>query len=393
MLHRSHRILLTLALLASGCQYAPPPSPSPRAADEPSLARNLGIELSEDPATDRALEAALTTFLGQVERGEYTADCVAPDHLTRHQFFFDGLTATRRSRNASVVIEPASVLKSYSFDQQSYYITLAYHGTRDGEWFLRKVAQLKAVPFEGSYRFECLFEERTAALPNTQIGNVTFRHAHPIAKAEATRFAAFRDSFCERTDVPNVPLTYYSFASLEQMLRAYGLDFDCNKCNFLSNDLGFGDDGGARFVTGMARECNIRDYIYAHFKFCSANPEQMYGPVKEGIAVCYGKTWGGVTVAQMNAKFRRELRENPNTNFLDEFRKARKASLDSHFTHYYLCALLCNELIANDRADQALELLYSGRDGERFFAKLHSLLGIDEANFHEAVVRLMHKTS
>lgn len=384
-----HAILLAITLLAAACQQVSPP-PSRNTAGQKLLTRNIGVELSEDAGTDRALESALVGFLKQAERGEYKPNRVAPEHLAKHRFFFDGLTTTRRSRNASVVIQPAAVLKSYSFDEQSYYITLAYHGTRNHEPFIRKIAQLKAVPFEGSYQFECLFDERTAQLAITKVGNVTFRHAHTIEQAEADRFVAFRDSFCARTNATKRPLTYYSFASLEQMLRAYGIDFDCNKCNFLSNDLGFGDDGGARFVTGMASVSNIRDYIYAHFKFSCPDPEQMYSPVKEGIAVCYDKTWGDVTVAQMNEKFRRELRDHPDTNFLDEFRKARKASVDSHFTHYYLCALLCNELIANDRLDQALELLYSGHDGERFFATLHSVLGINEANFHQSVVRLMH---
>ncbi|MCR9247522.1 MAG: hypothetical protein NXI31_21020 [bacterium] len=388
---RPPRVVLPTAtalacLLLTGCQ-----STSSRSTPaDTTVHRNLGAELSEDPTTDRALDAALAALLAQAERGTFEADLVAPDHLAQHEFFFKGLAATRRSRNPATVIAPAAVLKSYSFDSRNHYITLAYHGHRDGERFLRKIVQIKAVPHAGGYRFECLLEERTANLATTQVDNVTFRHAHPIEASEAERFTEFRRMFCGRTGVPCKPLTYYTFASLEQMLHAHGIEFDCNKCNFLSNDLGFGDAGGDRFVTGMARECNIRDYIYAHFEFCSPDPEQMFRAVKEGIAVCYGNTWGGVTLPQMNAKFRRRLREVPDTDFLTEFRKGRKASVDSHFTHYYLCALLCNELIANDRLDGALDLLYTGPNGERFFPTLHRLLAIDESNFHDSVVRLMH---
>ena len=43
-------------------------------------------------------------------------------------------------------------------------------------------------------------------------------------------------------------------------------------------------------------------------------------------------------------------------------------------------------LLASDSFDQALAVLYSGPNGERFFKNLEAALGVRDSNFHSSVV-------
>ncbi|MFK7741860.1 MAG: hypothetical protein AB8H80_16200 [Planctomycetota bacterium] len=389
------------AFLALGaCQQQAPSAAPARSAGTGSqtrIARNLGAELSEDAETDRALERSLTRFLDQCDAGAFERDTVKPEHAAQHSFFFNELIETRASQRSGFHIDPAVVLKSYSFDGDSYYISLAFHGERDGERFLRKIVQVKAVPHDPSsvdgatrsYRFECLFEERTLGLQTTKVDNVTYRHARPLDNNLTQQFADFRQGLCQRTNAPCPDLTYYAFTSLETLLRAYGIEYDRNKCNFLAKDLGFGEANGARFVTGMGSECNIRDYVYAHFRHALPNAGQLYPAMLEGLAVCYGNTWGGVTLDQMKTKFGRAQRQDPSWDFLTEHLAARKSHVGPHYTHFFVCALFCEKLLAEGRFEDALAMLYSGKNGGRFFTELKAALDVDREDFHTTVVSML----
>ena len=186
-------------------------------------------------------------------------------------------------------------------------------------------------------------------------------------------------------------MRYYKFEGLAELLEAHGLLYDRRKCNFLRCDLGFGDADGARFVTGMNREDNLRDYVYAHFRQRMPHATALYQPVLEGLAVCYGKTWGGVSLREMKARFARALEQRPDMDFLEEFRKGRGASVQRHFTFFFLGALIVEGLLAEDRFEDILALMYCGADGARFFALLEERLGISERGFHDAMLARMRR--
>ncbi|GJM44633.1 MAG: hypothetical protein DHS20C21_14750 [Gemmatimonadota bacterium] len=80
------------------------------------------------------------------------------------------------------------------------------------------------------------------------------------------------------------------------------------------------------------------------------NTDNLYRPFREGMAIHYGGTWGGVRLPEMADRFREEM--------------AR-------------------------RFDAALKLVYSGPEGEHFFANLDEVLQVNESNFHDTIVRLI----
>jgi hypothetical protein len=66
-----------------------------------------------------------------------------------------------------------------------------------------------------------------------------------------------------------------------------------------------------------------------------------------------------------------------------------RSSVNRHFTYYVICALLCEEVVNRFGFDQTMVLAHSGENGEQFFARLHGVLGVDEAGFHELTARLI----
>lgn len=355
---------------------------------------NGRVEFSEDPRIAAKLESALQRFLLEARAASFTPQSVELAHVAEHRFFFEGMkTSLQREQNGFAARAPV-LMKSYPVAEGRYAITLALSGERRNasgasEEMLWKIVELEARPRGDDFRFYCRFEAETRDFTELRIDDVTFCARGPIDAARARRFVDFRKRLCARTGVPATPLRYYKFEGLAELLEAHGLVYDRRKCNFLRCDLGFGDAGGTRFVTGMNREDNLRDYVYAHFRHQLPREDELYRPILEGLAVCYGKTWGGVSLAQMKERFRRAYAERPDMDFLEEFRKGRKVSVQRHFTFYFIGALICEDLLAQDRFDGIVTLLYSGAKGERFFAKLQQVLGMHEGNFHARVLRMM----
>ena len=362
-------------------------SPDP-ADSSPAFVFNLNAELSEDDETAAALGEALAGFLGEVVAGEFTDTYTDPAHVERYDFFFSGIP-DGTSRRTDVEFHPPSVLKSYSFDEETYYVTVSFSATVAGVPGLIKIVELKAVPHEAGYRFYCVFEEKTASLETTSLGDVTFHHFGDLNLEKARAFVDFKDEFTKLTAAEPIALDYYKFPSLDSMLKAYGIVFDAKKCNFLCHDLGITEDGGRLFVTGMDREDYIRDYLHGHLYYRVPEPENMYRAFREGMALHYGGSWGGVSLEEMKNRFRRELHTNADTDFLEMYRAGRKSSVQRHFSFYFMCGLFCEEILRRGDFDQAMQMLYSGAEGERFFANLEETLAIDESNFHEEVVRLI----
>lgn len=360
---------------------------------QPALAgerfdRNLGTELSEDSTTASVLAASLDGFLSEVAAGTFSEEYVDPTHHTRYEFFFENIP-DGTSRRDDVEFNLPSVLKSYTFDEESYYLTISFSGTRGGKPSLFKVMEFKAVPYRDHYRFYCLFEERTSDFKQTSIGDVTYHYRNEFDPEKAKTFVEFKDDFTAATKTTPLGLDYYNFTSLDEMLKSYGILFDATKCNFLCNDLGITDDECRLFVTGMNREDYSRDFLHGHLYYRLADTDKMYRAFREGMAIYYGGSWGGVSLDQMKDRFRAEMQAHPETDFLEMFRAGRGSSVQRHFSFYFMCGLFFEEILRTHDFDTAMPLLYSGSDGEEFFTNLEEALGVDESNFHETVVRLI----
>lgn len=334
------------------------------------------------------MEQSLNSFLTEAQKGNFPPEYVDSSHMEKYAFFFYGLNGIGKSENK--VFYAPNVLKSYSFDGETYFLTVAFTGTKNDQPFVYKIVEFKVVPESNSYRFYCPFEERTVHFNSTTIGSVTYHHSGTLDVAKAEKFVAFKRELSQNTDTPDAELDYYSFKSLDELLQSYGLLHDATKCNFLSCDLGFGDDGGNMFVTGTNNENYIFEYLGDYLYYNMPDSDDMYWPFVNGMSAYYGGYGlSGDSIETLKKQFRNKLAENPTIDFLAEFRKGRKSSVKRHFSYYVISAFLSQEAIEKHGFDKALELVYSGGKGERFFANLKRLLGIDEANFHETIVRLI----
>lgn len=348
--------------------------------------KNLNTTLSEDDATAALLEESLDEFLAAARDRSFPESLVNPQQLDRHGFFFAGISGLGSREGFAAPL----VLKSFEVKDRTYRITVAFNGERDGAPFVYKVVEFLAVPYKDAYRFACPFEERTADFRVTTVGDVDFHHSGPIDLDKAQSFSRFRESLVELTGTENSKLDYYCFQSLDELLTCYGFLYDVTKCNFLEHDLGFTDDGGRRYVTGTANESYIYGYVGDHLRDHLPHADELYGAFVSGMSTYYGGyALSGDTLADLKRQFRARLEEQPETDFLEEFRKGRKSSVNRHFSFYVMCAFLCEKAIAERGFQEALRLAYAGSDGARFFELLDSVLGVDESNFHDTILRLI----
>ena len=352
------------------------------------LPRNLNAILSENDADSAALEASILGFLSEAQLGSFSAKYVDLKQLEAHRFFFDGLGGfDLDSRSASY---SPTVLKSYSHDGESYLVTVAFIGEAGGVPSLRKIIELRATPAGSGYQFSCPLEERTANLASTTIGDVTFHHRSPLDRSEALEFVRFRELFLPHCGSERTHLDYYCFEGLNELLSAYGFVFDATKCNFLAQDLGFLDHGGSRFVTGTGRADYIFGFVGDHLRDCCAQSDELYRPFVVGMSAYFGGYGlSGDSLDELKRQFRGALRSDPEMDFLVEFRKGRSASVHRHFSHYVMCAFLCQAVVEKHGVEGALRLAYSGPESEPFYEQLRALTGIDEANFHASIVALL----
>ena len=92
---------------------------------------------------------------------------------------------------------------------------------------------------------------------------------------------------------------------------------------------------------------------------------------------------------ELKQQFCEELKQRPDINFLEEFKKGRKSSVNRHFSYFVISAFIFEEVLKKHDFNKAMELIYSGNDGESFFKNLKRVLEVDESNFHETVLRLI----
>lgn len=341
--------------------------------------------LSEDAETVARIDGSLRAFLDAVARGEITEDHITREDQDQHAFFMRVLRSVARSEPPEPLL-----LKCYPANEQQYLITAAFLREAKQGTEIDKVIEFLAYPHGDGYWFKSPFEHWTRSLSTTDVGDVRYHSKRPIDTHRAEAFLAFKQNLASLIGIESEPIDYYKFDTLDELLKAYGVVYDATKCNWLTHDLGFMNDDGRLFVTGTGDERYIfeftEDFIARH---CDQN-EGLYPPFVTGMAVYYGGyALSADDMPTLKAQFRAELARRPGIDFLEEFRKARGSSINRHFTHYVISALISEEVIERHGFDAALRIARSGRSGDRFFGNIEEILGVDESGFHAMVLRLI----
>lgn len=371
------------AILSAGCATRRAPS---AALGHAVLVRNLDVLLSEDPERAEVLEESIAAFLTQASTGEFTDDVVDLTDLDRHGIFFRRLAGFGDTPDIGVPL----LLKAYTLNGEDYFVTIAFAGERHGIPFLDMVVELKATPHGAGYRFDSPFEERTKDLHETTIDDVCFRYSGEFDGARARRFVARRAELSQLSGVSPPPLEYFAFQSLDEMLKAYGLVFDQDRCNFLGHDLGVFDHGRQRYLTGMGDECYMFGYAAQFLRSPKHDALDRYGTMAVGFKTLFGGYWLlGTPMHDLREELRATVLQAPDLDLLDLFKKGRNGQTQGHAPSLVMAALICEHALKKSNFDGLLRLVYAGSDGERFFAELEALLGIDEAGFRDTIVEML----
>lgn len=345
---------------------------------------NFGLELAEkDSAKTALLTTSINTFLDQALEGNYSHEYVDSIHRKRYDFFFRKLSKIGNN-SEGVKFNKPSVLKSFTPDGTEYRITIAYTGVKDNEPFVFQITELKLLPYKDHYRFYCPFQDYAADFKTTTFEKVNFHYSNSIDEVKAQEFARFKSFICKEAGIKEAPLDYYSFESLNDLLKTYGFLYSARQCNFLCYDLGFTENEGSVYVTGMDDENYIAGFIGEFLYYKLPNEGEMYWPFAEGLSTYYGG-YSSKNLEELKQEYRDELKINPEISFLEAFKKGRKASINRHFCHYVMSAFLYEKVLKEKGFDEAMKIVYSGSDGERFFENLNTTIGVNEGNFNETI--------
>ena len=373
---RVHAITLVagLAFAFAGCRQIP---------TAPLVAFAPGARLSEKEAVRDELQRSLSAFLEPLCRGEWNDEHTDPDDRERYAFFFKSLQ--RGARDAEPII-----LKSHPLDEGAHMVTVAFVNGLPDAMAISRIVELEAVPTENGFQFRSPYERNTAHLQRRMIGDVTYRFSGPFNEERAAEFTRFKTKFDALQGIEPEPLQYDCFQSLDQLLKAYGLVHDASKCNFLRHDLGFLWHDGQRFATGTGDESYIFGYVSGVLSARATASSATYWPYLNGVAAYYGGYGlSGDSMETLARQFREELERRPLIDFLEEFEKGRASSVQRHFSHYVMCAFLCQEIAARHGEATALRLVDSGAGGERFFNEIEALIGVTRQNFHATIMHLI----
>ncbi|MFK7923762.1 MAG: hypothetical protein AB8H47_17515 [Bacteroidia bacterium] len=354
-----------------------------------SVERNLNLELAEkDSATSSKIEKALNGFLTEAQERNYSEKYVDSIHLLKYEFFFNKLSGIGKTPS----FHKPLVLKSYHVENGVYRLTIGFTGEREGQPFIYQMTELKAVPFEDHYRFYCPFEENTAHFNRKTFENVTYYYSNSINEKKAIDFVKFTQKLAQSTRGPIPELEYYSFNSLDELLKSYGFLYSAKQCNFLCYDLGFTDNEGSIYITGTDNENYVFGFIGDYLYYNLPNRDEIYWPFVQGLSAYYGGY--GLSyddMDKMKEQFRQELASNPKIDFLEEFKKGRKSSVSRHFSYYVISAFLFEKALKEKEFEKAFSLVYSGDEGERFFEMLDQVLNVNEDNFHTTILELIEE--
>ncbi|MEM7228149.1 MAG: hypothetical protein AAF432_04960 [Planctomycetota bacterium] len=350
---------------------------------------NRGAIFTENEAIAAALGDLVSYLIAAIQHGEIPSDLITENDQQRHAFFIATLQRLK-ARSDSAWISPL-VLKSFSPDgDETFLITIAFMRAQDDRSQINKIIEFHAYPHNGSYRFRSPFDYRTRSLNIEDVVEVRYHVQSSIDRAHAEAFVEFKREFEARLGMQTTNLDYYCFETLDELLRAYGIVYDCGKCNWLKEDLGFMDNNGRAFITGTGNERFIFDYLVDYMSHFCDDDEDLYPPFVIGMAAYYGGYGlSGDDVETLKAQFRAELAARPDMDFLEEFRKGRQSSIERHFTYFVISAFLCEDVLERHDFDAVMRLARTGRSGERFFTMLEELLEIDESNFHAHIVELI----
>lgn len=353
-----------------------------------SVERNLNLELAEkDSLTSAKIERSLNRFLSQAQEKNYTEKYVDSTHLVEYDFFFNKLSGIGKD---SKVFNKPLILKSYPVGNGSYRLTVGFTGKREEQPFIYQMTELKAVPYEGHYRFYCPFEDNTKHFKSKSLDNVTYHYSNTLNEKTAQKFVDFTQELAKLTKASIPQLDYYSFNSLDELLKSYGFLYSARQCNFLRFDLGFTDNEGKTYITGTDNENYVFGFIGDYLYYNLPNKDKIYWPFVQGLSTYYGGyglSYDDMT--ELKRQFREKLKSNPDINFLDEFNKGRKSSINRHFSYYVMSAFLFEEALKKNGFEEALKMVYSNNDGARFFENLNQVLDVNEKNFHKTIVRLI----
>ncbi len=123
--------------------------------------RNLNLELAEkDSIKSSKLENSLIAFLTEAQNGTYSNEYVDSTHLKEFEFFFNKLAGIGKNNNP--IFNDPIILKSYTPDKSTYFITVAFSGVKNETPFIYQVTEFKVLPYKNHYRFYCPFKERTS---------------------------------------------------------------------------------------------------------------------------------------------------------------------------------------------------------------------------------------
>lgn len=354
--------------------------------------KNFNLELVEkDTIKSSVIEKSLNGFLTEALNQDYSNEYVDTLHLKKYEFFFRKLSGIGNN-SEHINFNPPSVVKSYSSDGKEYRLTVAFTGLKGKIPFVYQLTELKAVPYLDHYRFYCPFEENTKDFKKKKIKTVTYFYSGGFNESKANEFADFKDELSELTKTPKSNLDYYCFQNLDELLKSYGFLYSARQCNFLCYDLGFSDNDGKMFLTGTNNENYLSEYVEDFLYYNLPNKEKMYWTFAIGVSTYYGGY--GITSAsidELKKDFHNESQNNPDFNFLKEFKKGRKSSVNRHFSHYVISAFLCEEVLKKGSFEDLLSLIYSGENGEVFFKNLKEILNIDESNFNQTIVRIINE--
>ena len=353
-----------------------------------TIGHNFNLELSEDSLTAVKLENSLNAFLTEAQNGTYSHEYVDSTHLQQNEFFFRKLSGI--GKNSSSTFHHPNVLKSYSSDKENYMVTVAFTGVKDDVPFVYQITELLAKPYNNHYQFYCPFTEKTNSFKTKTFKNVTYHFSGSINETKAKEFAQFKDQLSDLTKTSKSNLDYYCFESLDELLKSHGFLYSARQCNFLCYDLGFLDQNGQAYITGTANENYTFGYVGEYLYYNLPNRDNMYWPFVQGLSTYYGGyglSYDSMT--ELKQQFRDQLKQNPDIDFLEEFKKGRKSSVNRHFSYYVMSAFLCEEVMKNNGFDDVLTLTYSGENGEQFFTHLKTILNVDESNFHQTILKLI----
>ncbi|SMG36264.1 hypothetical protein SAMN05661096_02421 [Marivirga sericea] len=355
--------------------------------------RNFNLELAEkDSIKSLKLEKSLNAFLTEAQQGKFSNEYVDSTHQRKYEFFFNKLVGFGKNSPGRVFNNPI-VIKSYSERDEGeiYFITFSLSGSQDGQPFIYRIVEVKAVPYNDHYRFYSPFEERTSNFKSEEYDNITYYYSGNFNKQKALEFSEIRDELSTLTHTEKSPLDYYKFESIDELLKSYGLIYSANNCNFLCYDLGFTDSEGEIYMTGTDNENYIFGYVGDYLYYNLPNREQIYWPFVNGISTYFGGYGLSYeSIEELKAQFRSEIERKPNIDFLEEFKKGRKSSVNRHFSYFVMSAFICEAVIKDKGFENVLKLVYSGKDGGLFFENLKKVLDVDETGFHDFIENLIY---